>query len=486
MAQVRRYDNYTMSERQGNENTRYTNDEYLDRINNAFLEASRLTQEAEDLTVFEYEDQGAKLHRLFDTYWKLSDSIDRLREEVWDADDSFHRDVNRIANELEIIRLEEIRVPDTIGYYPSGGGNPRQLGIKDFMEVGVRETDADIEGFREIFGRTVICGEDEMTLETYIRTLETDSEFDIEYYCPEKEWINELLSIGSFGIKNLYDGMAGYDIITGEHLSKREKESRFIWGIIETALSIFLAVAAATGLLGKISSKLSQKISPLIEKLEPYIKPYITKIDDAVGQLQRQISQAVQKAGGVVDDTFRLEPVAGETIETLGKDVVQESGEAAGRRILHEESGTVEEIQAVVTEVGEAGIEGGKYTDSQIADIINNGLLDELANSGVKYNPDDVVAITKNADGKLVWLENGNSNAGLEHIMQHADQFATKGISSDKIPDFIMHALEEGKVVGTQRTRTIYEVMYEGKLQRVAISVGDNGFIVGANPKSIP
>ena len=66
----------------------------------------------------------------FDTYWKLSDSIDKLREEVWDADDSFHRDVNRIANELEIIRLEEIRVPDTIGYDPSGG-KTKQLGIKD-------------------------------------------------------------------------------------------------------------------------------------------------------------------------------------------------------------------------------------------------------------------------------------------------------------------------------------------------------------------
>ena len=42
------------------------------------------------------------------------------------------------------------------------------------------------DAFREIFGRTVIYGEDEMTLEAYIRTLETDSEFDIEYYCPEK------------------------------------------------------------------------------------------------------------------------------------------------------------------------------------------------------------------------------------------------------------------------------------------------------------
>lgn len=113
-------------------------------------------------------------------------------------------------------------------------------------------------------------------------------------------------------------------------------------------------------------------------------------------------------------------------------------------------------------------------------------LMDELASSGVKYNPDEVIAVIKTADGKLVWLENGNSSAGLEHIMQHADQFATKGISSDKIPDFIMHAIKNGEIVGTQRTRTIYEVMYERKLQRVAISIGDNGFIVGANPKSIP
>ena len=112
------------------------------------------------------------------------------------------------------------------------------------------------------------------------------------------------------------------------------------------------------------------KISPLIEKLEPYIKPYITKIDDAVGQLQRQISQAVQKAGGVVDDTFRLEPVAGDTIETLGKEVVQESGEAACRRILHEESGTVETIQAVATDEIESRLDSG-LMQSKIDEIIN-------------------------------------------------------------------------------------------------------------------
>ena len=91
------------------------------------------------------------------------------------------------------------------------------------------------------------------------------------------------------------------------------------------------------------------RISPLIEKLEPYIKPYITKIDDAVGQLQRQISQAVQKAGGVVDDTFRLEPIAGETIETLGKEI-QSSLDVK------------EELQTVVADEVKTGIESGRTT----------------------------------------------------------------------------------------------------------------------------
>ena len=47
---------------------------------------------------------------------------------------------------------------------------------------------------------------------------------------------------------------------------------------------------------------------------------------------------------------------------------------------------------------GGSGIESG----------LNSNLLDELANSGVKYNPEDIVAITKTADGKLVWLNAGS------------------------------------------------------------------------------
>ena len=113
---------------------------------------------------------------------------------------------------------------------------------------------------------------------------------------------------------------------------------------------------------------------------------------------------------------------------------------------------------------------------------LNSNLLDELANSGVKYNPEDIVAITKTADGKLVWLENGTDTAGLNHIItEHADDFLNKGITQEQIPDYVMNALENGKIVGYQGRgtgRPIYEFTYNGEIHKVAITVGNNGFMV--------
>ena len=119
----------------------------------------------------------------------------------------------------------------------------------------------------------------------------------------------------------------------------------------------------------------------------------------------------------------------------------------------------------------------------------NADLLDELAKSGVKYNPDDVLAVTKTADGKLVWLENGNNSEGMQHILNHAEDFVNKGVPEDKIEELIMESLTNGKVIGYQGRgtgRLIYEVVFEGKTYDTAITVGSNGFIVGANPSTMP
>ena len=86
-----------------------------------------------------------------------------------------------------------------------------------------------------------------------------------------------------------------------------------------------------------------------------------------------------------------------------------------------------------------------------------------------------------------MWLENRTNTAGLNHIItEHADDFLNKGITQEQIPDYIMNALENGKIVGYQGRgtgRSIYEFTYYGEIHKVAITVGNNGFIVGANPK---
>jgi hypothetical protein len=110
-------------------------------------------------------------------------------------------------------------------------------------------------------------------------------------------------------------------------------------------------------------------------------------------------------------------------------------------------------------------------------------LLDELKMKGIKHNPDAIVQIGRDASGRIVFLEKGNAKAGLEHIVgRHSDDFARAGVPKDRIADLVFQAATKGRQVGMQGTRPIYEVMFNGMLRRVAVTVGSNGFIVGANP----
>lgn len=116
-------------------------------------------------------------------------------------------------------------------------------------------------------------------------------------------------------------------------------------------------------------------------------------------------------------------------------------------------------------------------------------LIDEVIANGDKISPDKVVMITRSQDSNIVWLESGNEKSGLQHIInEHGRQFNGKGISNSDIPDYVLEAVYQGNVVGTQgrrNPRTIYEFIYNGKKQRIAVQVSTNGYIVGANLKSI-
>ncbi|MFO0843757.1 MAG: hypothetical protein U0797_15410 [Gemmataceae bacterium] len=110
-------------------------------------------------------------------------------------------------------------------------------------------------------------------------------------------------------------------------------------------------------------------------------------------------------------------------------------------------------------------------------------MLEELAQQGVKHTPEQVVAIARDAAGKVVFLEEGNARAGLRHIVeQHGADFARRGIPEERIPEAVLAAATRGTQVGIQGTRPIFEVDFDGQTRRIAVTVGANGFIVGANP----
>lgn len=117
-------------------------------------------------------------------------------------------------------------------------------------------------------------------------------------------------------------------------------------------------------------------------------------------------------------------------------------------------------------------------------------LIDEVIAKGEKISPDKVVLITREPSGRIVWLEEGDARAGLQHIIdRHGHEFNGKGIANADIPSFVLEAIHQGNIVGTQGKkdppRMIYEFIYNGVKQRIAVQVADNGFIVGANPKSL-
>ena len=71
----------------------------------------------------------------------------------------------------------------------------------------------------------------------------------------------------------------------------------------------------------------------------------------------------------------------------------------------------------------------------------------------------------------------------------HGADFNKKGISNDKIPDLLLELLKRGVDTGKKQgrhknARPIFEVNFEGKILKVAITISENGFLVGANPCS--
>ena len=117
-------------------------------------------------------------------------------------------------------------------------------------------------------------------------------------------------------------------------------------------------------------------------------------------------------------------------------------------------------------------------------------VVGEIVHSGRRISPENVVEARRLPDGRSVWLETGNDTAGLQHILkEHGPEFAQRGIAEGDVGRFVMDAVENGTIVGYQGRgtgRPIYEFVDGGVTHRLAVTIGDNGFVVGANFRPTP
>jgi hypothetical protein len=117
-------------------------------------------------------------------------------------------------------------------------------------------------------------------------------------------------------------------------------------------------------------------------------------------------------------------------------------------------------------------------------------LIDELTKRKVKFNVSEIVFITRDSSGQIVWLEKGNQLAGLTHIIKrHVNEFRRAcGVKSQEIPEFLKEVITKGKIQEVKSKMVNGHVEYAKKIDYggkyyILTAIGDNGFIVSAYPQ---
>lgn len=142
-----------------------------------------------------------------------------------------------------------------------------------------------------------------------------------------------------------------------------------------------------------------------------------------------------------------------------------------------------------------AGFHGGFGNTEGAKNNEAKKLIKELESNGVKFSKENIVFITKDKTGQTIWLEKGNSTAGLEHIINgngrtpgHGKDFEKAfGVSKDQIPNYLNKIISNGSVISSElkdiNGRSGFErIYYFDKKYYVLTGIGTNGFIVTAYP----
>lgn len=142
---------------------------------------------------------------------------------------------------------------------------------------------------------------------------------------------------------------------------------------------------------------------------------------------------------------------------------------------------------ALSTRGGRANIVTGAEIgngDSMAKDIIS-----EMKGEGTKFDKEKIVFAARLENGNHIFLETGNSNNGLQHIIEgHATDFDRSfGVKANQLGSFLHDTIAKGRLVSSFRHDTNgregYRSVYYWKGNYVVVyAISANGYITTAMP----
>ena len=138
---------------------------------------------------------------------------------------------------------------------------------------------------------------------------------------------------------------------------------------------------------------------------------------------------------------------------------------------------------------GATGQAAAAEEDPFAADSESQALISELKKNAVKFSEKDILFITRDKTGQIVWLETGREDVGFTHIKNgHEQDFQRKhNVQPSDLLDHLKNVCTYGQVerndIVYRKGRPGFERIYNyaGKYY-ACTGVGLNGFIVSCYP----
>ncbi len=209
----------------------------------------------------------------------------------------------------------------------------------------------------------------------------------------------------------------------------------------------------------KVSNSLGERIQ---DELLEYVDNAFEEITDRVFD-QKGVVKKASKYGDFGSDVAKKASGQGDDIARVG--------------------GQSDDLSRVGGQSDDVAKKASKETSEVISN--KNKLFDELSDLGIRYNKDKVIKIIKK-NNKIIWLEKGNLETGLKHIMnRHADDFVSWGLKSEKeVSEFIMKTVYD-KIGSVDGNGLVYDILVKGVPKKLKVVISENGYIVTAFPKKI-